>query len=39
VLHHLSLEGDGERIVAGEPYRLTRDRLRALWHATLESAP
>jgi len=39
VLHHLSLEGDGERIVAGEPYRQTRDRLRAIWHATLESAP
>lgn len=39
VLHHLSLEGDGERIVAGEPFQHTRDRLRAIWHATLESAP
>jgi [glutamine synthetase] adenylyltransferase / [glutamine synthetase]-adenylyl-L-tyrosine phosphorylase len=39
VLHHLSLEGDGERIVPGQPYRETRDRLRAIWHATLESAP
>jgi [glutamine synthetase] adenylyltransferase / [glutamine synthetase]-adenylyl-L-tyrosine phosphorylase len=39
VLHHLSLEGDGERIVAAEPYRETRARLRAIWHATLESAP
>ena len=38
VLHHLSLEGDGERIVAAEPYRETRARLRAIWHATLESA-
>ena len=39
VLHHLSLEGDGERIVAAQPYRQTRDRLRAIWHATLETAP
>jgi [glutamine synthetase] adenylyltransferase / [glutamine synthetase]-adenylyl-L-tyrosine phosphorylase len=39
VLHHLSLEGDGERIVAAAPYQETRDRLRSLWHATLETAP
>jgi [glutamine synthetase] adenylyltransferase / [glutamine synthetase]-adenylyl-L-tyrosine phosphorylase len=39
VLHHLSLEGDGERIVAAAPYQETRDLLRALWHATFESAP
>jgi glutamate-ammonia-ligase adenylyltransferase len=39
VLHHLSLEGDGERIVAAAPYRETRERLRAIWHATLESPP
>ncbi|HTB89186.1 MAG TPA: bifunctional [glutamate--ammonia ligase]-adenylyl-L-tyrosine phosphorylase/[glutamate--ammonia-ligase] adenylyltransferase [Steroidobacteraceae bacterium] len=39
VLHHLSLEGDGERIVVAAPYQVTRDRLRAIWHATLESAP
>ncbi len=39
VLHHLSLEGDGERIVAAQPYRETRERLRAIWHATLETAP
>ncbi len=39
VLHHLSLEGDGERVVAAAPYRETRDRLRAIWHAALESAP
>ena len=38
VLHHLSLEGDGERIVAAEPYRQTRDRLREIWRATFESA-
>jgi glutamate-ammonia-ligase adenylyltransferase len=39
VLHHLSLEGDGERIVAAAAYQETRDRLRAIWHATLETAP
>jgi hypothetical protein len=39
VLHHLSLEGDGERIVAAAVYQETRDRLRAIWHATFESAP
>ena len=39
VLHHLSLEGDGERIVAAEPYQETRDRLREIWRATFESAP
>jgi [glutamine synthetase] adenylyltransferase / [glutamine synthetase]-adenylyl-L-tyrosine phosphorylase len=39
VLHHSSLEGDGERIVAAAPYQETRDRLRSIWHATLETAP
>jgi len=39
VLHHLSLEGDGERIVAAATYQETRDRLRTIWHATFESAP
>jgi len=39
VLHHLSLEGDGERIVAAAPYQEARDRLRSIWHATLETAP
>ena len=39
VLHHLSLEGDGERIVAAAPYQETRNRLRSIWHATLETAP
>jgi glutamate-ammonia-ligase adenylyltransferase len=39
VLHHLSLEGDGERIVAAEPYQETRDRVREIWRATFESAP
>jgi [glutamine synthetase] adenylyltransferase / [glutamine synthetase]-adenylyl-L-tyrosine phosphorylase len=39
VLHHLSLEADGERVVAAEPYQETRDRLREMWRATFESAP
>ncbi len=38
VLHHLSLEGDGERIVAAAPHTQTRDRLREIWSATFESA-
>ena len=38
VLHHLSLEGDGERVVAAEPYQETRGRLREIWRATFESA-
>jgi len=38
VLHHLSLEGDGERVVAAAPYTPTRDRLREIWRATFESA-
>jgi glutamate-ammonia-ligase adenylyltransferase len=38
VLHHLSLEGDGERIVAAAPYTQARDRLREIWSATFESA-
>jgi glutamate-ammonia-ligase adenylyltransferase len=37
VLHHLSLEGDGERIVAAAPYTPTRDRLREIWRTTFES--
>jgi glutamate-ammonia-ligase adenylyltransferase len=37
VLHHLSLEGDGERIVAAAPYTPTRDRLREIWRATFDS--
>jgi len=37
VLHHLSLEGDGERIVAAAPYTQTRDRLHEIWRAAFES--
>ena len=39
VLHHLSLEGEGERVVPAAPFQETRERLRAIWHAKLESAP
>lgn len=38
VLHHLSLEGDGERIVAAAPYQEIRARLREIWRTTFESA-
>jgi [glutamine synthetase] adenylyltransferase / [glutamine synthetase]-adenylyl-L-tyrosine phosphorylase len=36
VLHHLSLEGDGERIVAAAPHSETRARIRKIWDATFE---
>jgi [glutamine synthetase] adenylyltransferase / [glutamine synthetase]-adenylyl-L-tyrosine phosphorylase len=39
VLHHLSLEGDGERVVAAAPYRETRERIGAIWRAVFDSAP
>jgi [glutamine synthetase] adenylyltransferase / [glutamine synthetase]-adenylyl-L-tyrosine phosphorylase len=38
VLHHLSLEAEGERIVAAAPYAETRGRLREIWRATFEAA-
>jgi glutamate-ammonia-ligase adenylyltransferase len=38
VLHHLSLEEEGERLVAAAPYAQTRDRLREIWRVTFESA-
>jgi glutamate-ammonia-ligase adenylyltransferase len=34
VLHHLSLEGDGERVVEAAPYVATRDRVREIWRET-----
>ena len=34
VLHHLSLEGQGERVVEAAPYVATRDRVREIWRAT-----
>jgi glutamate-ammonia-ligase adenylyltransferase len=39
VLHHLSLEGDGERVVAAAPYRDTRDRISSIWRAVFDSSP
>lgn len=39
LLHHLSLEAEGERVVAAAPYQATRDRLREIWAAAFESAP
>jgi glutamate-ammonia-ligase adenylyltransferase len=39
VLHHLSLEAEGERVVAAAPYQATRDRLIEIWRAAFESAP
>jgi [glutamine synthetase] adenylyltransferase / [glutamine synthetase]-adenylyl-L-tyrosine phosphorylase len=37
VLHHLSLEGEDERIVAAKPHNETRARVRKIWQATFES--
>jgi glutamate-ammonia-ligase adenylyltransferase len=34
VLHRLSLEGDGERVVDAAPYLATRDRVREIWRET-----
>jgi [glutamine synthetase] adenylyltransferase / [glutamine synthetase]-adenylyl-L-tyrosine phosphorylase len=36
VLHHLSLEAEGERVVSAEPYGATRDRVREIWRAAFE---
>jgi [glutamine synthetase] adenylyltransferase / [glutamine synthetase]-adenylyl-L-tyrosine phosphorylase len=38
VLHHLSLEEEGERLAAAAPYAQTRARLREIWRTTFESA-
>jgi [glutamine synthetase] adenylyltransferase / [glutamine synthetase]-adenylyl-L-tyrosine phosphorylase len=37
VLHHLSLEAEGERVVAAAPHAETRDRLRKIWADTFET--
>ena len=34
VLHHLSLEALGERVVDAAPYESTRDRVREIWRET-----
>jgi glutamate-ammonia-ligase adenylyltransferase len=36
VLHHLSLEGQGERVVEAAPYAETRDRVTAIWRQTFD---
>jgi glutamate-ammonia-ligase adenylyltransferase len=38
VLHHLSLEEEGERIVTAVPYAQTRERLSEIWRGAFESA-
>jgi glutamate-ammonia-ligase adenylyltransferase len=38
VLHHLSLEGDDQRIVEAAPYAQIRRRLGEIWRATFASA-
>jgi [glutamine synthetase] adenylyltransferase / [glutamine synthetase]-adenylyl-L-tyrosine phosphorylase len=39
VLHHLSLEAEGERVVPAAPYQDARDGVAKIWRATFESAP
>jgi len=36
VLHHLSLEGQGERVAAAQPYVATRARVVEIWRAVFE---
>jgi len=36
VLHHLSLEGQGERVVDAAPYAAIRDRVAEIWRQTFE---
>jgi [glutamine synthetase] adenylyltransferase / [glutamine synthetase]-adenylyl-L-tyrosine phosphorylase len=38
VLHHLSLEGQGDRVVEAALYRETRDRVTEIWRETFEAA-
>jgi glutamate-ammonia-ligase adenylyltransferase len=37
VLHHLSLEGEGERVVDAAPYEATRDGVRKIWRETFDT--
>jgi [glutamine synthetase] adenylyltransferase / [glutamine synthetase]-adenylyl-L-tyrosine phosphorylase len=37
VLHHLSLEAEGERVVSAKPYQATRDRVGEIWRETFDS--
>jgi glutamate-ammonia-ligase adenylyltransferase len=36
VLHHLSLEAEGERVVSAAPYQATRDRVGEIWRAAFD---
>jgi glutamate-ammonia-ligase adenylyltransferase len=36
VLHHLSLEGQGDRVVEAAPYAATRARVAEIWRETFE---
>jgi hypothetical protein len=36
VLHHLSLEGQGDRVVEAAPYGEMRDRVIEIWRETFE---
>jgi [glutamine synthetase] adenylyltransferase / [glutamine synthetase]-adenylyl-L-tyrosine phosphorylase len=36
VLHHLTLEGDGERVVSNAPHIETRQRIKAIWQSVFE---
>jgi glutamate-ammonia-ligase adenylyltransferase len=36
VLHHLSLEGEGDRVVEAAPHAATRARVVEIWRATFE---
>jgi glutamate-ammonia-ligase adenylyltransferase len=36
VLHHLSLEAEGERVVSAAPYQATRDQVAEIWRAAFD---
>jgi glutamate-ammonia-ligase adenylyltransferase len=36
VLHHLSLEVEGERVVQAAPFKATRERVKQIWRETFE---
>jgi len=39
VLHHLSLEGEGERVVEAGPYAASREGVTKIWDETFDRAP
>ena len=38
VLHHISLEGQGDRVVEAAPYAETRARVTEIWRETFDAA-